>query len=923
MTRPFLGLVAWTWAGILVGIGDLQRAAAVEDPRTARSFLTALRERGLYDLALDFIDRLRDDPETPADLKAILDYEQGRTLIDEAARLGDLARRRELLEQARARLDHFVQEQPEHPQAIDALVQIARMLVERGHLSLLLRDETQDPAQKDAREREARQAFTQAHEAYDRSVTRLEAAYKKFAGFLPPNDPRFEERGRVYSALLDAMLQRGIAIYELAQSYPPGSPERTRLLVDAEKQFDQLYKDYRTQLAGLTAQMWQAKCFEEQGKLGEAIGIYKSLLDQPDPRLRPLQRFVGYFHIGALSKRKEHARAADEAVRWLATYNRREERNSQEGLGVLLELAKNLDAQLGEVTDPAQRQPAIRRIIDASSQVARYTSPFKKEAIELLKKYRPALAARAEEIARLSYSEAMSQADDAISANDWTRAITLLTAAIRKADPLRDIDKANAARYNLAFCYYMNKQFYEANVLAEHLARRYPQGGLSPKAAEIGMQALADSYNTFNQFDRTSDLERLIDLARYTAETWADREQGDDARINLGMIYQGRGQYEDAIAQFSAVRERSPKRLEAQNRMGAAHWLWSRQLDRQGQREEADRQASRAIELLRQTLNQRQAAGAPLTDPAVVGNVADLAVALTETGKTAEALRLLAPVVQAQITTSGAAYTNLLEASLLAHVNAGQLEQAIDTMKALEASGDSAGRIQLYIKLGRLLDQELGKLREGNDVAALERMKQTYRSFLVALAGSKTGQTVESLQWVGESLLSVDAFSDAEAVLRRALALVGESTDASGQAGPTDRLLRIRLKLAAALRSQGPRNSDKLEEANALVEQLLLDYPRFIEPLFEKGMLLEARAEAGQGTWSEAYRHWVELARKLGRSRSNWYYDSWYHAAWALYRQKEVAKARQTLAGIMRLNADLGTPEMKRKYEQFLARMKE
>ena len=102
-----------------------------------------------------------------------------------------------------------------------------------------------------------------------------------------------------------------------------------------------LYKDYRTQMAGLTAQMWQAKCYEEQGKIGEAIGIYKLLLEQPDPRLRPLQRFVGYFYIVALAKRKEYALAADEANHWLEKYKRREERRSQEGLGVLLELAKN------------------------------------------------------------------------------------------------------------------------------------------------------------------------------------------------------------------------------------------------------------------------------------------------------------------------------------------------------------------------------------------------------------------------------------------------------------------------------------------------------------------------------------------------------------------------------------------------------
>ena len=38
---------------------------------------------------------------------------------------------------------------------------------------------------------------------------------------------------------------------------------------------------------------------------------------------------------------------------------------------------------------------------------------------------------------------------------------------------------------------------------------------------------------------------------------------------------------------------------------------------------------------------------------------------------------------------------------------------------------------------------------------ALKRMQDVYRSFLTALTESKAGQTYESLQWAGESLLSL------------------------------------------------------------------------------------------------------------------------------------------------------------------------
>ena len=766
MSRRALVQVGVVLVGLL-GLGVSGTAVkGSEDPRTALRFLQELRDRGLHDLALEFIDQLRSDPQLPADLKVVLDYQEGRTQIDEAAKSSDLVRRRELLEQARTKLEGFVKAQPSHPLAREALVQIARMLVERGHLALLLADDAQDEAQKTARKAEARASFVQAREAFGRAVEQLNQSYKTFSGFIAKGDARLEDRGKVYSALLDAMLQQAVSDYELAQTYPAGSKERTDHLAEALKQFDDLYKNYRTQMAGLTAQMWQAKCYEEQGKIGEAIGIYKSLLDQPDPRLRPLQRFVGYFHIVALSKRKDHALAADEAVRWLEKYSRREERRSSEGLGVLLELARNIDAQMAESTDKTERQQASKRIIDAVSQVVRYTSPYKNEALALLKKYKPTAAAKSEELARLSYDDAVGQADEAIASRDWERAIALLKAADRKVDPRREIDKANRARYNLAFCYYMNKQYYEANVLAEHIARRYPQGGLSPKATEIGMQALADAYNTYTEVDRSGDLERLIDLAKYTAETWPDREQGDDAHMNLGQIYQGRGQYDLAIAEFAAVRDRSPKHIEAQTRLGGAHWAKSRMLDRRGDKDKAAAEAQVAIDLLDKSLKARRAAGAGPTDAGLIGNAADLAVALTETGKPAEALALLDPIIKAQTTKTGAPFGRLMEATLLAQVNSGQVEPAIASMKALEQAGATTSRAQLYFKLGKLLERELDRLREKKDTAALGKMQQAYRSFLTALTESKSGQSYESLQWAGESLLSLDAGAEAEKVLQ-------------------------------------------------------------------------------------------------------------------------------------------------------------
>ncbi|MGC8641625.1 MAG: tetratricopeptide repeat protein, partial [Isosphaeraceae bacterium] len=896
---------------------------AGEDPRIALRFLQGLRDHGFHDLAIQYLDQLRADPGLPKDLKDVLEYQEGRTQIDQASRTGDLVRRRDLLEQARGKLDGFVKTHPNHPLAREALVQVGRALFERGHLALLLAEDTADEAQKTAHQAEARSSFVRARDAFAHAVEELNRLYKRYAGFLPKGDPRIEQRDKLLVQLLEAMLQQGMAEYEVAETYPAGSAARTSHLDDALKQFDVLYKDYRTQMAGLTAQMWQAKCYEEQGKIGEAIGLYKSLLEQPAPQLRALRRMVGYFEIVAHAKRKEYALAADQAARWLEKYNHREERLSQEGMGVLLELAKNIDAQMPQITDRNDRQLATRRIIEAVSQVVRYTSPYKTEALALLKKYKPTVAVKPAELARLNFNDAMTQADEAVDSRDWEHAIALLRAAIGKADVRRDIDKINLARYKLSFCYYMNKQYYESHVLAEHLARRYPGAELAPKATEIGMQSLAEAYNTYGDFDRASDLERLIDLAKYTAATWPEREQGDDARLNLGQIDQGRGLYDEAIAEFSAVRDRSPRKIEAQTRLGAAHWAKSRVLDRRGDKSQATAEAQKAIDILTKTLQARKDAGAGPTDPGLLGNAADLAVAQTETGKPTAALALLEPIIKAQTIQKGVPFIRLMEANLLAQINAGQVVPAIASMKALEQAGTSTGRAQLYFKLGKLLEKELERLKETENATALKQMQDAYRSFLMALTESKAGQSYESLEWAGESLLTLGAGAEAEKVLKRVLDAAINNPEFLRQAGADVRILRTKLKIAATLRSQGPDDEKKFDEAVSLVDELLSRYKRYVEPRIEKGMLLEAQAEAGKGKWSEAIHHWEDLAQKLSRPpRSTAYFDAWYHAAYGLYKQKQTTKARQILGGVMRLNPALGSPEMKAKYRKLMERLK-
>src|SRR5690606_34711040 len=160
--------------------------------------------------------------------------------------------------------------------------------------------------------------------------------------------------------------------------------------------------------AGYFAHMWEGKCYEEQGKLGEASGIYKELMDQPDPSLAPLRRKVAYFQIIVDGKRGDHALAVRRAVEWLQMYPNAV--RTDEGTGVRFELAKNRLAQLPELP-PREKAAATRQAVELLRDVVRYYSPFKPEAVELLRQHKPSAAMQAEEIARMSFEEPSAEAE--------------------------------------------------------------------------------------------------------------------------------------------------------------------------------------------------------------------------------------------------------------------------------------------------------------------------------------------------------------------------------------------------------------------------------------------------------------------------------------------------------------------------------
>jgi len=888
----------------------------------AMKFVAGLRERGYHDLASEYLDELRKSPDTPADLKETLDYQDGRGLLDEATVTNDVDKKAALMGAARVKLDAFARTHPQHELAPDALMQLARLSIERGHSALLLSRELKG-AEATAKLSAARAAFAEARSAYDKAIPTFKAKFDSFPKFIPDEQTaRRDAWKRARETYQNALLQKPIVDYEEAQTWPPESKERNELLDKANVAFEALYRDYRTALAGLSARMLQGKCYEEKGTaedLGKAMGIYNDLYAQTirDPQYDEIRRKVGYYRIIVDSKRKEYALVVDQDnPRLLST---------EYGLGVQLELAKGILAQLPDMKESDQEE-AKRKATDRLNAVVRFYSPFKAEALQLLRTYRPKSVLTAQQIAVMSYDEAMNQGDSAMSTQEWDRAIALLKHAIKKADPAKDPAKANKARYLLSYCYYASGRYYESAVIAEHLARRYPTREFSDKAADFGLNSYSMAYNTYSGIDRASDLERLVDLATYMVATWPDSEQGDTARTVLGEVLMGQGKYAQAAQALESIRPSSSRRLDAQVKAGDCRWRLSLALRDAGKTAEATAEEKTAFTLTSTALEARKAAGVPPTDPGVIMNANALAEILLKTGKPKDALAVLEPLGKALAgqtlsTDIAPKYEGLLTVMLQAHIADGQSSKAIDDMKALEKTGVSRDKLtQLYLGLSRTLASEMEAQKARNDLARYRQTQTAYKQFLTALAASESGQTLDSLSFAGESMLSLDMPKEAGEIFDRILKTYEKDPAFKVDPKKGDPLLRARLRRVETLRK-----TRKFTEALAAIDPLITQNPRLVEPMMEKAQLYEdwAGAERKADRWGQAFDQWKKLATLLERTRPRRveYFEAVYHMALALKNLGRTTDAAKTLRGVMVLSPSVGRPEIKTKYDALLKQL--
>lgn len=1000
-----------TWARVLlfvsVAFGGLsltpQSGQAAEE---AQAFLDRLRERGYYDVALDYIQFLSASPLCPAEMKDKLDYELGLTLIGASRVAGTLPKREENLDKARDTFQKFIKAHPKHALAGAAGGQCANVLVERGRIRAeMCKLPNKTEAEKKKFNEEARALYMDAKKIFEDTEKVWYERAKKFEGAKldPKKDAKsIEQRDEARRELVQARLFLAQVMYEIGKTYAPKSKENLEWLGNSAKKYNELFTKYGQLVGGLYAHTWEGRIYKEMGQYDKAISALKEqmvLPDEPDAfRNVKLQSLAVLAETFVLAKK--YAEAVTEVEKW-EKEARADDESSEFGLKIHFYAGRAALEQAKALPEgDAKAKPFRAAAKSHFDRVARFPGEHQRDARAELAKLvggdagaqgEPTDYAAAKERADFAWSNMVLAIDNlgkVKTKDEQAKATEQLNKSV--ADGLKYYqmaiamrtsevtnDEVNLMRFRMAFLYWSNQDLYRSALVGEFLARRYPSHVGARKGAEIAVKAYRKLFTDAlaAKQDTAFETEQMSRMAMYIAKRWPNEPEAEEAWSMLIDTAVDNRDVAKAMEFLNNIPVESPKRAQAELRTGEALWrAYAQAANLQGAdrppQEQLDKMVKQAQEILEQGIARMRKSvesGSEVTYP-LVYSVLSLANIYVGTGQSDKAatylddpkigpmtlLKAKSPVLEGHEQFSEAA----LNCALQAYVGVQQLDKAEEAMNALEASaakgGDAARLTQIYIRLGKQLEETLTRLRNEGKNADAKKVAGGFEVFLTKIADRKEGNTFGSLYWVAETFFSMGTatelggkgsvdearqyYAKSAATYLTILKRVKDAPE--GFNAPAGSEATIKVRLAICLREMGEfEKSLKLLQGMLREKENRLDIQReaaltyqewgVSKPSYYENAIKGAAVDGRILVWG-----WGGIAKRvmgfLGTNKKydDLFFDARYNLAQCRLKlaisqsgsQKDVTleRAQRDIEMIYRLYPSMGGPELYAKYDELL-----
>jgi hypothetical protein len=594
----------------------------------------SLRANGQFDLAAQKLEELRAKPTglSPDEVQ-ILPLELARIRLEEASRETEDSRRATLIGQARAAFEEFTRNNPDHPMAAQANVEIARLLAlqAKGRLSRANRLESADAKAREYTK--IRPEFTKAMARYQEAIANLDGRIQKLdEATAAKKDKESPLAAELKRSKAQAELDAVVLQYELGQTFVGDDDRKKRgeEMDKAIKAFEKLGGQYQDTRIGFLARVWafQSRYSQGEEKAAGDMNRYVSA-NRTHREAGDAVRLAAYFAIqhtfeadrGKEGPEQKFLRTEQAADDWLSKYP--DAKNTPEGLGAryrralmkeqrgllppnarfeeskpkkdepagprkivnltaagkgLLEEAnkhyKELAETENEYSDRAQRRRLTNQLLMLEAEGKGGDTPLR--SINTLEQ--GYLAAQIQ-LARIYDLEKSNQPADKREAEEKRRtqlATQYLERGLRLAtakDTPRDVFDAQMLLIRFLT---QNERAVEAAVLGEALARNNPK---VPKAA-LAAQLAVYAYNTALARLKSSggsdeaaeaDVARIKRLALFADATWPN-DGPTDAIRHILAFYQGNRDkdYDAAWKTYSRIGTGYPDLYQARREMAGA-----------------------------------------------------------------------------------------------------------------------------------------------------------------------------------------------------------------------------------------------------------------------------------------------------------------------------------------------------------------
>lgn len=856
-------LLAFASLGIAL---TLSPAHAADD--IAQEFLDELRQRGWHEVALEYLETADEDPIASAAFLDRLDYEKALTLAAMAQESMRDSERTRLYDRSIKLLEEYASAHRETKYYYEASSRAAKMLAEQAHGKLNAAKLLPESAQR-------RDLLTEARARLQKSsdiLSELLAATSRKLDSLPKGalshkDPEINKtRQRLATTQAEARFLAANLIFETAETYPEGSAEYRDSLESAAESFAQLHKDYEEKLVGFFGRLFEGRSRQSLAQWKEALKCYDDLVRQPisNPEFRKLVARAYRRRAECLVATGKLEEAIEECDDWLQQ-SRASERKEPEWLAVSYRLGEALQQQSLQVTgsESTRLESESRQLM---REVARHPGEFQAVAKASL-----ASSGRSEDIDPIDaedFDQAFQAGKDALdrmkssqmaaklAANNNPEAQPVLARqaeenkaaakqffemAIRLADEDSPPEDLLSAQFYLCLFYWEEGQIYEAAILGSYLARQYPESNYAASAAKVALVAKEKLYREASKRGEDTEYEgtQLSEFAQYVARRWpSSAEAGAAASLLIQIALE-----QDRLGDAEQMLEQLPKSSRASAELSLGSTLWTQYLkaiQANGGKANAESKQTlqRAAELLASGYQGLDPSSTP-TSREFNGTLYYLQLLLNQDNakRAKEVLENpnygpLAALNQKSVDILPIFRLEAYKAALRTYASLvpPQHDKIRQTMDSLEQSiGDGPKASQqlthIYLNLGGQLQRQIAELKAQGKADQSEKLATVFEALLERITSRGDAKAWSIRAWIAQTNLQLgEGLSDEAAApyLKQAQemyqAMLDDARKDPKYAPRPDDILALRKQLGDCLRAQR-KFDDALKQYEGILKQ--------------------------------------------------------------------------------------------------------